>query len=209
MNANGRPRAFGESTSAGAWRGGGRVEVVLALTPRSGRAHKSTFCSVGSEFRKRIKSFCGAKRTQKLRWTERGGGWLRRPGLWNFQTRIGAKEALGGAIGRPVAAVRWPLCRWIAGARGWRPVIFCRQAPRLGAPGDKRPWPARRRRPQFFRGGAGLERHGACAHFGESSRTNRRRPARQQGQTRSPSTRSGLEVSSLASVARGSDGRSS
>ena len=73
---------------------------------------------------KRIKSFCGAKPTQKLRWTERGGGWLRRPGLWNFQTRIGAKEALGGAVGRPVAAVKCPLCRWIAGARGWRRSCF-------------------------------------------------------------------------------------
>jgi hypothetical protein len=62
--------------------------------------HSSAFIS-----QKRIKSFCGAKPTQKLRWSERGGGWLRRPGLWNFQAGIGAKDALGGAIGRRVAAV--------------------------------------------------------------------------------------------------------
>jgi len=73
---------------------------------------------------KRIKSFCGAQPTQKLRWTERVGGWLRRPGLWNFQTEdwregsAGRRHRLAHSRGGIAA------CRWIVGARGCRRSHF-------------------------------------------------------------------------------------
>ena len=40
--------------------------------------------------RRGARSIMGAIKSRgntKLRWTERAGGWLRRPGLWNFQTK--------------------------------------------------------------------------------------------------------------------------
>src|SRR5208283_37113 len=72
----------------------------------------------------RIKSFCGAKPTQKLGWTERRWGLAAAPGLWNFQTAMGVKEALADAIGRRTAAVGSPRSRWIASVRHWRRSYF-------------------------------------------------------------------------------------
>ena len=161
--------------------------------------------------RKRIKSFCGARPTQKLRWSERGGGWLRRPGLWNFQAGIGAKDALGGAIGRRVAAVGSPLCRWIAGACGWRRSYFAFKPSdwERRATSDHGPLDAGGGDRSFSVGERGWSVMALVPTFGGSSRTKRSRPARQQGQTRGPSACSGLEASSLALAGRGFDGGSS
>src|SRR5271154_3216030 len=56
----------------------------------------------------------------------------------------------------------------------------------LAAPGPARSWHARRRKDDlvFVAGARGFACHGPCARFGESWRTNRRKPALQQGQTR-------------------------
>jgi hypothetical protein len=83
----------------------GRRPFIANAADALWRAEIKIIAHADSPLKKRIKSFCGARPTQKLRWSERGGGWLRRSGLWNFQAGIGAKDALGGAIGRRVAAV--------------------------------------------------------------------------------------------------------
>lgn len=147
----------------------------------------------------RLKSFCGAKPTQKLRWTERG--WGRGFGfrLWNFQLGLACWRRLRGASRGLWAVPSSPLRPVEAGVRSRQPWF------RAHKPGD------RRRRAKCVGGapeacedelafvsGDGLAGHGAWARFGESWRTNRRRPAPQQGQTRGPSGLSGAVDGSAA-----------
>src|SRR5271154_5682387 len=146
-----------------------------------------------------MKSFCVAKPMQKLRWTERG--WSRGFSYcsWKFSrdraleaTTENRWKALGFAL---VAIARLE----IAGRGQWTSF----RADRAGV------WRCRAKRMRGMAeacmdlevvSGDRVARHGPWAHFGESWRTNIRRPLRQQGQTRGSSDVFGLADGSAASA---------
>ena len=135
---------------------------------------------------------------QKLRWTERG--WSRGFSYcsWKFQSGSGVGgddreqvEGSGLRLGR-----RCALGDCGGGANGLRFAPTEREFGGAG-PNGCAAWP----RHAGLGGRIGRHsRHGPWAHFGESWRTNIRRPLRQQGQTRGSSDVFGSADGSAASA---------
>ena len=137
---------------------------------------------------------------QKLRWTERG--WSRGFSYCygNFSrdraleaTTENRSKALGFAL---VAIARLEMAG--GGANGLRFAPTEREFGGAG-PNGCAAWPRHACDLEVVSGDR-VARHGPWAHFGESWRTNIRRPLRQQGQTRGSSDVFGLADGSAASA---------
>ena len=128
------------------------------------------------------------KPMQKLRWTERG--WSRgfSFGLWNFQSGLVRCRRLRGASRGLWTASSSPLRR----SRGWRAadsLRFALASLEIGCAGPSVfvACPRHAGTTWCLSQETGFAGHGPWARFGESWRTNRRRPAPQQAQTRAAS----------------------
>ena len=122
--------------------------------------------------------------------------------LWIFQSGLTPWRRPRWASRGLCPASSLPLRHWRGLARGRLPAFSRSRGARLDAPGNMCSRHARgmRGRPGYLCREVGLAGHGPWACFGESWRTNRRRPAPQQGQTRGSSGCSGSADGSAASA---------